>query len=67
MIAGALSSGDVGCSTEEYRYGMVKDGAQAGTGDPHSYTQLTDGQLKKCRPGAGKTGFSSNRQNKNSI
>lgn len=41
-----MSSGDAGCSTEEHRYGMVEDGAQAGTGEPHSCTQLTDGQLK---------------------
>lgn len=62
-----LEQWGTGCSTREYRHGVVKDVAQAGTGDPRSYTQLTGGQLKKCRPGAGETGFSGNRQNKNSI
>lgn len=46
---------------------MVKGGAQAGTGEPHSSRQLTDCQLKKCRSGADKTGFSGNRENKISI
>lgn len=36
---------------------MLEDRAQAGTGEPHSSTQFTDGQLKKCRSGAGKTGI----------
>lgn len=62
-----MSCGDAGCSTEEYRYGMVEDGAQAGTGKPYSSAQITDGQVKKCRSGDGKTGFSGNRENKISI
>lgn len=43
-----MNCGDAGCSTEDYRYGMVEDGAQAGTGEPHSSTQLTDGQINNA-------------------
>lgn len=32
MMSGALRSGDRGCSVGECRHGMIKGGAQAGTG-----------------------------------
>ena len=32
-MAGALRSGGTGCCTEERRHEVVRDGAQAGTGD----------------------------------
>ena len=57
MIAEALRGEDTGCSGEEYRHKMTKDEAQACHWRPHSYKQLYNGQLKKCRSGAGLSYF----------
>lgn len=63
--AEALRSADTGCDVEEHRHGMVKDKKQGWYWGPrgwywglHGSKQLTRGQLKKCKPGAGENWFS---------
>lgn len=55
MIEEPLSSGDAGCSAEEYRHGLIR--AHAWQQRAHSCEQLTHGPLKKYRPEAEQNKF----------
>lgn len=45
------------CSEEGHKQRILKDKAQAGTGDPLNYKKLTHSLLKTCRPGVGQNSF----------
>ena len=65
--AEALRSGDTGCVVGKYRNGMVRDGAEAGTGDLMAINNLPVVSYRNIGLDFDKTGFGANKENKEAV